>query len=193
MCGYRLWLINTYTIPLNLNLFLRIFAMNYNNNTPSAVSNMKKIAVSLAMFYSILNPDTTLAQNNNNPELDKQTEQCFKELRVCLETSPDTLKASCFNLLGFPWSPAQEALLQKSPQEILGYNKAKMKKLPHDETIVMYKEIQLLFERAKEMEKSELSKDRRDLLLQIQDMWGEQILTEEILKEKIAAFKAYKE
>lgn len=68
-----------------------------------------------------------------------------------------------------------------------------MKKLPHDETIVMYKEILSLFEQAGEMEKSDLSSDRRDILLQIQDMWGKQILTEEILKEKIAAFKAYKE
>ncbi len=157
------------------------------------MNTIEKFLLAGSIVCSTLNPSTTLAQNNNNSALNKQTEQCFKELRVCLETSPDTLKATCFNLLGFPWSPAQEALLQKSPQEILGYNKAKMKKLPHDETIVIYKEIQLLFERAKEMEKSDLSKDRRDLLLQIQDMWGEQILTEEILKEKIAAFKAYKE
>ncbi len=49
-----------------------------------------------------------------------------------------------------------------------------MKKLPHDETVTIYKEMLRFFEEAKEMEKRDLSSDRRDLLLQIQDMWGKQ-------------------
>lgn len=194
MCGYRLWLIYTYYNLSYLNLFLRIFAMNY-NNIPNTVSNMKKIVVSLAMFYSILNPDTTLAQNNNNSELDKQTEQCFKELRVCLETSPDTLKATCFDKLSTYPQEIQEEFFTTSAQDILHYNKSKMMSSLNDEVIEVFQTMWWwFFKQAWEMEKKwSLNAECEDILIQTYNMWGKWLLTKEALEKKIVSFNSCQE